>query len=84
MHLNHQVLWKIPHPRYYKEEITNLTDEIDNIHKNIKEKIDAEVQATDTIMELEKQANRSLDKIADSITAKVHIRSIFFTLIFVI
>ena len=60
--------------RYYKEEILNLSDEIDSIHKNIKAKIDAEVQASEVMITLEKEANRSLDKLADSITANVYPR----------
>ena len=58
--------------RYYKDEIASLTDEIDNIHRNIKEKIDAEVQASEMMMTIENEANRSLDRIADSISANAH------------
>eukprot|EP00795_Rhopilema_esculentum_P006036 gene6036-11411_t len=53
--------------KYYKKEIVGLTDEIDHIHKNIRDKIDAEVQASEAIEALEQQANKSLDRIATSV-----------------
>eukprot|EP00794_Sanderia_malayensis_P010208 gene10208-11257_t len=55
---------------YYKAEVTSLTDEIDHIHMNIKDRIDAEVQASEFIEGLERQTNRSLDKIAKTIASQ--------------
>ena len=52
----------------------NLSDEIDSIHRNIKAKIDAEVQASEVMIAMEKEANRSLDKLADSIAADAYPR----------
>ncbi len=51
----------------------NLTDEIDHIHQNIKNKIDAEVQACEFIEGLERKANKSLETIANSIAAQTDI-----------
>ena len=56
--------------RYYKQEIIQLTDEIDNIHKNIKEKIDAEVQASDVMDTVERDGNRPLGGTADSLARR--------------
>ena len=56
--------------RYYKQEIIQLTDEIDNIHKNIKDKIDAEVQASDVIDSIEREANRPLGGTAGSLAGR--------------
>ena len=53
--------------RYFKEEIMTLTDEIEHIHTNIKNKIDAEVQASEMMDAMEIKANKSLDRIANSI-----------------